>query len=339
MPREALAARAGRYVWTCRAGFEAHLFEELAWAGATPRLLGPALVESDARPGLQPVFGRVGFRAVTSLEAGDEPASSERIASELVKSAPDRALHVQGWAVDEPRSLARSAEAEALAEAVATALPESRRAPTAAIAKERDGVLAQICAVQSTLWIVGWVRAAEAVSLAPGGRRRMRRAGEAPSRAGMKLDEALAQLGHEPGRGEVCADLGAAPGGWTQRLVERGARVLAVDPARLRAELDRHPKVRHLAQSAFAFEPDEPVDWLFCDMAWRPLEVAQLLAKWGRRGWAMHLVANIKLPMRDKNPILFRVRWILEEAGWRHLAIRQLYHDRDEVTVTARRLA
>ena len=167
----------------------------------------------------------------------------------------------------------------------------------------------------------------------------MRRTGDAPSRAAMKLDEALAELGHEPGPGETCADLGAAPGGWTQRLVERGARVLAVDPGRLRPELERHPKVRHVAGSAFAFEPDEPVDWLFCDMAWRPLEVAQLLAKWARRGWATHLVANIKLPMRDKNPILFRVRRILEDAGWRQLSVRQLYHDRDEVTVTARRFA
>jgi 23S rRNA (cytidine2498-2'-O)-methyltransferase len=73
-------------------------------------------------------------------------------------------------------------------------------------------------------------------------------------------------------------------------------------------------------------------------MAWRPLEVAQLLAKWGRRGWASHLVANIKLPMKDKNPLLLRVRQVLtEDGGWEGLTMRQLYHDRDEVTVTAHR--
>ncbi len=49
----------------------------------------------------------------------------------------------------------------------------------------------------------------------------------------------------------------------------------------------------------------------------------------------MHLVANIKLPMKDKNPILWRVRQTLEQGGWRELRMRQLYHDRDEVTVTA----
>jgi 23S rRNA (cytidine2498-2'-O)-methyltransferase len=47
-------------------------------------------------------------------------------------------------------------------------------------------------------------------------------------------------------------------------------------------------------------------------------------------------VANLKLPMRDKVPTLVRARAVLEEAGWKALRIRQLYHDRDEVTVVAR---
>ncbi len=74
-------------------------------------------------------------------------------------------------------------------------------------------------------------------------------------------------------------------------------------------------------------------------MAWRPLEVAQLLARWGRRRWATLLVANLKLPMKDKLPILWRCRQTLVQHGqWKHVRVRQLYHDRDEVTVTARAL-
>jgi 23S rRNA (cytidine2498-2'-O)-methyltransferase len=280
----------------------------------------------------------MGFRAVASLAQGEDGASPSQIAAVLAAAETRRPIHVQGWAVDEPGSLSRSSEADALAEVVAAALPEARRAATAAIAREREGVLGQICAVRESLWIIGVVGASEAVSLAPGGRQRMRRGGEAPSRAAMKLDEALSQLGYGPDRGELCVDLGAAPGGWTQRLVERGAKVVAVDPANLRPGVESHPRVRHVKQSAFAFEPDEPVDWLLCDMAWRPLEVAQLLAKWGRHRWASHLVANVKLPMRDKNPVVFRVRRTLEDAGWRWVMIRQLYHDRDEVTLTARRI-
>ncbi len=57
----------GRWLWTCRAGFEPHLYEELAWAGAEPRLLGEALVESEGRQGLAPAFARQGFRVLASM--------------------------------------------------------------------------------------------------------------------------------------------------------------------------------------------------------------------------------------------------------------------------------
>jgi 23S rRNA (cytidine2498-2'-O)-methyltransferase len=164
--------------------------------------------------------------------------------------------------------------------------------------------------------------------------RRMRRDADTVSRAALKLDEALEWVGDAPGPKETCVDLGAAPGGWSQRLLARGARVIAVDPARLKLS---HKKLLHVQESAFRFEPDEPVDWLLCDMAWRPLEVAQLLAKWGRKGWAIRLVANVKLPMKDKWPTLDRVRATLEGGGWRNVKMRQLYHDRDEVTVAASR--
>ncbi|MBK7864133.1 MAG: 23S rRNA (cytidine(2498)-2'-O)-methyltransferase RlmM [Archangiaceae bacterium] len=164
--------------------------------------------------------------------------------------------------------------------------------------------------------------------------RRMKRDADTLSRAALKLDEALEWVGDGPGAKEVCVDLGAAPGGWSQRLLARGARVIAVDPAQLKLA---HKKLTHVQDSAFRYQPEEPVDWLFCDMAWRPLEVAQLLGKWARHGWAIRVVANIKLPMKDKWPMLARVRSTMEEGGWRNLKMRQLYHDRDEVTVAASR--
>jgi 23S rRNA (cytidine2498-2'-O)-methyltransferase len=337
MPPQTLAARAGRWLWTCRAGFEPHLHEELAWAGADPRLLGEALVESEGQQGLAPAFARQGFRVMASLPRQALEPLAAAVAEAVGALSPPAPLVLQAFTPDTPQGNAIAPEAEALREAVRALLPASRLLADEERARESGALLIQLCMAPG-LTVVGAVHAREALSLAPGGRRRMRRAGESPSRAAMKLEEALDGLPFEPGRGEVCVDLGAAPGGWTQRLVARGAKVIAVDPARLMPELASHPRVRHVQESAFAFAPDEPVDWLFCDMAWRPLEVAQLLAKWGRRGWASHLVANIKLPMKDKNPLLLRVRHTLtEDGGWKGLTMRQLYHDRDEVTVTAHR--
>ncbi|WP_370458941.1 23S rRNA (cytidine(2498)-2'-O)-methyltransferase RlmM [Aggregicoccus sp. 17bor-14] len=337
LPREPLLPRAGRFLWTCRAGFEAHLFEELAWAGAAPRLVAEALVESDVRAGLLPAFARQGLRVLEAFAPSAPEAAPALLAGRLLGAVGKAPFALQAFTPDTAAANPLASEAEALRDAVAAALPEGRVLAEPERARDAGGLLVSLVLAPGLL-AVGSAPAREALSLAPGGRQRMRREADAPSRAAMKLEEALHALPLEPARGDVCVDLGAAPGGWTQRLVARGARVIAVDPAKLLPELARNPRVRHEQASAFSYEPEEPVDWLFCDMAWRPLEVAQLLAKWGRRGWADQLVANIKLPMDDKNPVLVRVRHTLEQdGGWQGLRVRQLYHDRDEVTVTARR--
>jgi 23S rRNA (cytidine2498-2'-O)-methyltransferase len=164
----------------------------------------------------------------------------------------------------------------------------------------------------------------------------MRVQADRPSRSARKLEEALAWAGIAPGRGETCIDLGAAPGGWTWIARRRGARVIAIDPGALRPDVAADAGVRHLRASAFGYDPEQPVDWLLCDMAWRPLEVAALLARYARRRDARFLIANFKLPMKRKAEMVARLSEVLQSAGWQALRCRQLYHDRDEVTVFAR---
>lgn len=344
LPGQPVPPKVNTYLWTCRDGFEPHLYEELSWQGANPHLIARGLVASDPVPALSPAFARQGFlvgKVFESPAAGGSvlalPDLAALAARALEVIGRDRVLCLQAWTPDTAAGNRLAGEAEQLLQAVSHQLRLPRVVQEPRAAREVGGVLGQICLVSSDLLVVGWVAAREALSLAPGGRRRMRTGPQDLSRAAAKLEEALDAFGLEPGKGETCVDLGAAPGGWTARLVERGARVIAVDPARLAKPLQDHPKVTHVQASAFAYQPPEPADWLFCDMAWRPLEVAGLLARWGREGWSDFLVANIKLPMKDKNPLLHRVRHILTEGQWKGLTVRQLYHDRDEVTVTARR--
>ena len=98
-----------------------------------------------------------------------------------------------------------------------------------------------------------------------------------------------------------------------------------------RALVERDPETMRLIE----FAPDEPVDWLFCDMAWRPLEVAQMLGRWARRRYARHLVANFKLPMKRKAEMVVQLREILAAGGYVDIRTRQLYHDRQEITLSA----
>lgn len=323
MPRSTLEPTPGRWLFTCREGFEKHLLEELAWAKGKPKLLGPALVESDSVRGEVPAFARMAFRIDHLAKTPDE-----------VRFPPGPLL-VQAWVPDSTLANGWASEAAVWQEQLQAKRTDSPETPWKAW--ELNALLGQVCLVAPRLAAVGFVPAREAASIAAGGRTRMKRTSEAPSRAAMKLDEAIEWYGVSPGRGDLCVDLGSAPGGWTRRLLERGARVWSVDPANLAPDVAKQPKLRHFKESAFQFEPESPADWLFCDMAWRPLEVAQLIAKWGRRGWATQVISNIKVPMKDKLPMLVRVRATLEDAGWTHVRIRQLYHDRDEVTLSARR--
>jgi 23S rRNA (cytidine2498-2'-O)-methyltransferase len=332
LPKETMIPNPGRWLWTCRAGFEGHLFEELAWAKSSPRLLGAGLVESSGAPkGPAPAFGRMGFVVDAVV----------RTPAEAAKALGREPLVLQCWAADTDEGNALSGEVDAWTSTLSSLRASSgvKDPETPWKAHEQGAWLGQVCVLGRGAAAVGRVRAREAVSLSAGGKSRQKRTEGAPSRAAMKLDEALDWYGLAPGKGEVCVDLGSAPGGWTRRLVERGARVWSVDPGHLAPDLEGHPKVKHFLQSAFDFEPPERVDWVFCDMAWRPLEVAQLLAKWGRKKWATQLVANVKLLMGDKAAMIWRVRATLESGNWAQVRVRQLYHDRDEVTVSARRAA
>jgi len=167
---------------------------------------------------------------------------------------------------------------------------------------------------------------------------------EAPSRSTMKLAEAIevfmdrSEQTRLLRQGMQAVDLGAAPGGWTWQLVKRGIRVTAVDNGPMKGALLNHPLVQHLKQDGFKYAPRKAVDWLVCDMVEKPSKVATLIASWFAAGWCKHAIFNLKLPMKQRvaalDSALGGIHKQLDEEGinFRMIA-KQLYHDRDEVTV------
>lgn len=324
-------------LWTCREGFERDLRDELSSIkkNSEPQVLQPALVISGpVAKNVAPVFARQGFLVQRELPA--DPEICARFIKTLIPPGKDWSLHV--WVPDSEDGNRLSQDAALLREGILGALEDAReREMPATEFRSKLNRIVQVCMYAPNKVAIGAHPAGETVSMWPGGRARMKVPGSAPSRAAMKLAEAFSWLGHGPEGSDVCVDLGAAPGGWTWLLLKRGAHVVAVDLGNMAPELRRQRKLQTIKGNAFSFEPDETVDWLFCDMVWRPLEVASMLAKWARHKKARFLVANIKLPMHHKAKFLNRIRGILEKGGWKELQMRHLYHDRDEVTVTARR--
>ena len=114
-----------------------------------------------------------------------------------------------------------------------------------------------------------------------------------PSRAYLKLWEALTRLGAWPQPGETCIDLGASPGGWTWVLAQLGARVTAVDKAPLDPEIAAMSGVSTLQESAFGLEPS-PVDWLVCDVIAYPARLLGLVQRWIAAGAPKRIVCTVK---------------------------------------------
>lgn len=175
---------------------------------------------------------------------------------------------------------------------------------------------------------------------------RLRQPSSAPSRSTLKLEEAWLQLISESDRAlylkpfQKAVDLGAAPGGWTWQLVNRGMQVVAIDNGPMNKDLMESGQVEHLREDAFSYRPPRQVDWLVCDMVEKPARVAELMERWLVQGWTRYAIFNLKLPMKRRwlevNTILQRMRAVLAHEGSRYrLSARQLYHDREEITVFA----
>lgn len=329
----------GPWLFTTRPGSEQDVVDELALAKVEARVRAGGLVEARAATTfddgtLDVTFARQGFRIRATL-SGDEKVLARALADRAASLAPkDKALAISVFAPDTDDGNRLAPLAEEIETAASAHLAARKLVPLAS-ARETDALVVQGALLSPCEMIFGDVAGGLLLSPFRGGKARMAVAADSPSRASRKVEEALHWLGTEPGAGEVCVDLGAAPGGWSWALLDKRCRVIAVDPAELREDVRAHPKLVHEKASAFGYAPPDPVDWLFCDMAWRPVEVARMLAKWARRDWARVLVSNVKLPMKQKAAIVREVREVVHGGGWKRVRTRQLYHDRDEITLTA----
>lgn len=173
---------------------------------------------------------------------------------------------------------------------------------------------------------------------------RLRASRQAPSRSALKLEEALLRLLSVDERETVlrpgmrAVDLGAAPGGWSWQLVQRHLFVLAVDNGPMQAELLESGQVEHIREDGFRYQPPKSVDWMVCDIVDKPKKVTALAIRWLVNGWCRQSIFNLKLPMKKRWQELQQCLTILHdelgEAGIdATIRCKQLYHDREEVTV------
>lgn len=130
----------------------------------------------------------------------------------------------------------------------------------------------------------------------------------APSRAFAKVIEAELRLGQQIERGQTCVDLGASPGSWSYVGIQRGARVIAIDRSPLRDDLMRNPRLSFQQADAFKFKPDQPVDWLICDIIAAPQRSIDLLLEWLRERQMRRFIVTIKFKGTEEYHLLDQLK-------------------------------
>ncbi|MCV6590876.1 MAG: 23S rRNA (cytidine(2498)-2'-O)-methyltransferase RlmM [Marinobacterium sp.] len=165
---------------------------------------------------------------------------------------------------------------------------------------------------------------------------------QAPSRSTLKLEEAWHWFVPREEwdtrlTGGRAVDLGAAPGGWTWQLVQRGMFVSAVDNGPMNEDLMESGQVEHCREDGYVYTPVKPVDWMVCDMVDKPIRTAAMVVEWAVNGYCREMIFNLKLPMKQRYKETERCLQHIEDAlalaglQWQ-LRARQLYHDREEIT-------
>lgn len=154
------------------------------------------------------------------------------------------------------------------------------------------------------------------------------------SRAKFKLMEAIEVFRIDMESFRSALDLGAAPGGWTSVLLEYGLQVTAVDTGDMDSRLERYPGFKFIkANASELMLPKESFGLLTSDISWNPKNTARMiinasefLEPGGRAVVTLKLMGGkVRRTIREVLNLYKEVFEILE--------VKQLFHNRDEVTL------
>jgi 23S rRNA (cytidine2498-2'-O)-methyltransferase len=190
-------------------------------------------------------------------------------------------------------------------------------------------------------WWIGCHRAASIPSRWPGGMLPLELPENAVSRAYLKMEEALAWSRLPLRPGELWAEIGSAPGGASQALLNHGLKVIGIDPANMDPVVLANPNFTHWKKRGADVRRREfrGVKVLTADINVAPNYTLDTVE---------HIVTHPEVNIRGLLLTLKLLEWKLAEQlpeyldrirgwGFTHVKARQLHHNRQEVCVSAKR--
>lgn len=157
---------------------------------------------------------------------------------------------VPGWRGFEPGTSESIAELiPAIKEAWQNRFPDAPLPPINHVSTMGQRVL-DLIVVDDQQWWLGWHMVHDRPSSWPGGVLPVHRPETMISRAYLKMAEAVAWSRFAWQPGDEVVEIGSAPGGSCQRLLEMGLKVTGVDPAEMSPVLLENPNFKHLRGKA-----------------------------------------------------------------------------------------
>ncbi len=335
---------------TCHAGAEAALKAEIArnW---------PAFRLSFSRPGfvtfklpaeqdllddfdLRSTFAQAYGFSLGRVSGGSLESRAEKF-WQIVGQQPAGALHV--WQRElfscqedssDPGISPEAAEARHAIRIASPPLPENGGGRAT-----RKDLAVDCVLVERDDWWVGYHRLKDICSRHPGGLLPVAPATPPVSRAWYKIEEALAWSGLPIPPAARFADLGCAPGGTSQALLQRGHFVLGIDPAEVSPVILEHPNFRHIRRRTPQVRRREfrKIRWLTADMNVAPQYTLEAVES---------IVMHPEIRIRGMLLTLKLLEWTLAEQipeytrrvrrwGFNHVWTRQLPHHRQEFCLAA----
>lgn len=198
-----------------------------------------------------------------------------------------------------------------------------------------------ILLVEPDQWLIGHHRATERHQCWPGGAYPLPTAAEMVSRAYYKMSEAVAWSDLPIESGDAIVEIGSAPGGSCQRLLDLGLKVTGLDPAEMDPMILEHERFEHWRSKSSAVRRKNfaKFRWLAADANVTPsytLDAVEDIVNYPTSGFE-GLILTLKLTdyslADDMLAYIQRVRsW-----GFERVEVRQLATNRREFCLVAQR--
>lgn len=159
------------------------------------------------------------------------------------------------------------------------------------------------------------------------------------SRAEFKLKEALEVFQININNMKTGADLGAAPGGWTKVLAEKGIDVISIDPSYLNREILKKSNVTYyhmLVERYLELHESTKFDIIVNDMKMDVKKSINIINKFYEK---IHENGIVIMTFKLPHEISYKriCEYLTMFNGFEVVGCRQLFHNRSEITVVVKK--